>query len=147
MGGGYAQMLPMGDYVVTTGKAELAQIGPEQGKKRWMLFVHLTVEQSSNPTVPIGFEAKTSRFLESDYNSNRALGEVKALVGMCLGYTTAEDLDNARPDWPNELNADPFFLAGAQLTGSVRQKVNKDKTLKSKPDGSPDCKDTWQRIA
>ena len=148
MGNGRRQTLPIAQsYVVDVESSEVALVGPPQGRQQRVFFAHVTVVSSSNPAVPVGHKAKLIKYLESDYDMDRAMGEFKALCASFYGDCPTEaDLWAKHPDWLRAVQTAPGPFVGARLSGSVAQSVGKDKRPLMRDDGTPKTRETWQRI-
>ena len=146
MGNGRRNPLPIGDYVVVIESSEIALVGPPQGRQMRVFFAQIVVESSSNPAIPVGHKAKFSKFLESDYNMDQAMGEFKEMCASFYGATSESDLWARFPNWLRDVQTAPGPFRGVRLSGSVKQRLTKEKKLKFDDAGQPVTRETWQKI-
>lgn len=146
MGNGRRESLPIGTYTVVVEASEVTLVGPPEGRQQRMFFAQITVETSSVPSIPVGHKAKFSKFLESDFNMAKAMGEFKEMCAGFLGARDEADLWARFPQWLQQVQTSPGPFVGIRLSGSVKHAVDKNKKPKYKDDGSPATRETWQRI-
>jgi hypothetical protein len=146
MGRGKREKLPPGDYVCVAGNNEMynANAGKSGAKPLRALAVELTVEESTVPTIRPGHPAKTSEFLDTDYDVNQQFASFKQFVGRLHGVQSQEQLDSF--DWLTPVATPGSVFAGYKYSVQVRQVFDRAGRPKLDRKGQPVTRDLIQRI-
>jgi hypothetical protein len=146
MGKGRRNPLPPGDYICVGESSEF--FNANEGKSNIpnrILSVHLTVEESSNPTCPAGSRVKTSEFLDTSYKKEDQLNKFKQFCGRMYGVQSQEQLDSF--DWATPcMSPSSEVFRGARYMIKVTRVLDKSGRVKLDKKGQEVTRDMIQRI-
>lgn len=146
MGKGRRNPLPPGDYICVGEGSEF--FNANEGKSNIpnrILSVHLTVEESSNPTCPAGSRVKTSEFLDTSYKKEDQLNKFKQFCGRLYGVQSQEQLDSF--DWATPCMAPSSeVFRGARYMIKVTRVLDRSGRVKLDKKGQEVTRDSIQRI-
>jgi hypothetical protein len=147
MGKGKRERLPVGDYVCVGEGSEFfdANSGKGGGRPNRALALLLTVEQSNVPTVAPGHRAKTSEFLDTEYDVSKQLETFKQFCGQLYGVQTPEQMDTF--DWLTPVTQQTSeVFKGGRYQIAVRAVLDRSGRVKVDKRGQTVTRDSIQRI-
>jgi hypothetical protein len=147
MGKGKRERLPVGNYVCVGETSEFfdANSGKGGGRPNRALALLLTVEQSDVPTVAPGHRAKTSEFLDTEYDVGKQLETFKKFCGQLYGVQTPEQMDTF--DWLTPVTQQTSeVFKGAKYQIAVRPVLDRAGRVKVDKRGQTVTRDSIQRI-